>query len=286
MKQSFLKKVRIRFLLEFVIVFVTVWVVFAVGGGLAFGFPDLSNRTILEQYLSFTSVFAVTVGGSLYAVFGLIGGFRSRRTSFASPELDSLAQRMGAEPYLVSNRAKRYFKVRGLPGAASSKNRVFFGAEIYERFTEGKRLAVAAHEFVHIRERDTRYRFRHQALPDDAVLLVAVLVFGIAIETQFMFAALVVLLGSAFSFPALQVVLYWANSKTYREMELRCDREAIKFVDAQDLIDVLKESRALIPPRLRRGLRYKLASWAYPDIDERYEAIRRAAGLNQTSETA
>ena len=190
---------------------------------------------------------------------------------FESSELDSLVSRMSVLEKMSTNPKDRWFIGRG-SAAYSSKTRVIFGRRFYERLTEAQRLAVAAHELVHIREGDAGYAERHVTIPALVCWLGPFLV-SLALWRIFFVAAILGLVGLELClFSSIYSIRGWR-----RAAELRCDVVAASFVDGQDLIAALRILDAFISPAQRRGLSYRLAHWMlpYPSLGEREEAIGR-----------
>jgi len=232
------------------------------------GAGGLTSTAFLLIVAVFIALAGVVAASSLYLRSRIFG-----RVAFASPEFDRLAERMGSLTYLDPDTRKRYYKIDRMKGAASYKRRVYFGARLFESLTEGERLALAAHEFSHLRNRDGRYRYWRITAPIELILLASV---GLA----FYQGSQAVWLALLLSFPlwgyALRAALMLSHAKALKAQELRCDQEAVKYTKAQDLLEGLKKSRAFMTPRELRSWGFKIASRTYPSDEERYQAIIKA----------
>ncbi len=185
---------------------------------------------------------------------------------------------MGALPFLDHNPHQRYFTAKGKFSGISTKSRVFFGTPLFGELTDDERLALVAHEFVHIRERDTRFKFRYQFLPF-CFFLTCFFVVPYFLGSAFTLLRAVALLASP-----LWGYLFWVGSIVlvsgrYRRMELRCDEVAVSFVSGAALITALEKADKMFGPEEKRRLWYRIQARTYPKPEERYRAIRLATGL-------
>src|SRR5208283_4610773 len=96
-----------------------------------------------------------------YLVYGKLI-YRGKRID--SSPFDELAQRMGALPFMHDKRG-RYFLSKARISAVTLGSMVFFGAAYWSHLDDDERLAIAAHEFVHIRSVDSMNKARRVLLP-------------------------------------------------------------------------------------------------------------------------
>src|SRR5271157_5903414 len=102
----------------------------------------------------------------LYAVwFRVMYGARP----FASPELDELAQRMGASSSLSRNAKDRYFHSRRNLSGYNIYGRIILGNEYWSILSMKQRLGVGGHELTHVLRRHGRYQARHILVPSTVV---------------------------------------------------------------------------------------------------------------------
>ena len=200
---------------------------------------------------------------------------RGRLTAFDSPELDALADRMGASRFLWSDVHRRYFKTQKGILASTTGRAVRFGAVLYEMMTPEQRLAVAGHEFVHVRERDPLHNFVYLRLPP-LVVWAAVWIWAF-FQPDPWFEILILLL---YTPVAVFYGPFWLKllaAKHFREVELRCDSVAAQYIDGEALISALQLSDSMFnPPSVKNTRRYRNLSKLYPTLEERAEAIRRS----------
>jgi len=149
-------------------------------------------------------------------------------------------------------------------------NRIIFGLTLYEKLSEVQRVAVAAHELVHVKEGDYSYALKHIALPS-YLLFVGILISSIWAGRLFLLVVLLAL----FVWVACQTSLMQIHASWRREAELRCDVIAASFIDGRDLIEALRIQSSLVTPKQRRSWGYRFASRMYPSQVEREEAILR-----------
>ena len=202
--------------------------------------------------------------------------FRFGAKPLESTEFDSLAGRMYALPRMSNNPADRWFIGAGSIFYSTS-SRVIFGQRLYNLVTDNQRLALAAHELVHIRERDARYASRHVTIPAVTGFLTFFL-----ISYAFWHLLLASLLVSLFGWIFLLLIFLASIGSWRKKIELRCDVIAATFVDGQDLIAGLRIQDSLIPRNRKRGFSYRLATkmTPYPSLGEREEAINHVTTKN------
>ena len=187
---------------------------------------------------------------------------------FGSEELDLLADRMNVSGLLSRNRNDRYFKTKGRTMALSLGSKVVVGSRFYDRLTADQRLALVAHEFVHIREGDNRFRLKNvlgaTVAGAIALLLVSYVGTGSVLLSSF--------IASVGCLVTLSIVTR-VNTERYREMELRCDRIAASYTDGEALITTLRIIESTVSPKIKRSWAYRRAARAYPTLDQRITAI-------------
>lgn len=211
-----------------------------------------------------------------------------RARAFESDDFDSLVERMSVLQMMKASPADRWFKVQSLGGAlaTSSKDRVFFDMRAYDALTGSQRLAVAAHELTHIKQRDSRHQQRHVAIPGYLAwgasfllyleLMLRALPPGPPAEASSIIAVLA-FVASSFTWLACLVVLLLVNGGWRRAAELRCDLGAVAFTSGEDMIGALRVQEGLLSPELKKSVRYRMNNrlYRYPSFREREEAIRR-----------
>lgn len=194
---------------------------------------------------------------------------------FKSPQLDELAERMSVLSRL--NGKQRYFLSKRAYSAFSFPGGIAFGKWYWSNLDDGERLAIAAHEFSHIKSNDGIRRFWRIALPSLVVTLVvmltvaSVLVYSPSMTT---FALVGVALGTALTFACSFVLMSSINAGWRRSMELDCDIEAAKYTNGEDLIHALSLWDSVISDKTRKTLQYRILSSLYPTLSERAQAIR------------
>jgi Zn-dependent protease with chaperone function len=193
-----------------------------------------------------------------------------RAKSFESRELDALAERIGIVAMLSPNPSKRYFLSKWRTAGNTILNRIVFGERYWAMLTAGERLAVCAHEFIHVRERDSRWKLTHTGLPSVA----AALAVAIALYYALGRLALVSVFLAVLAWILALSVTSSLNLGNNRRMELRCDTEAAKFVDPASLVASLQVADSLVSLEVKEGRAYRRLSRSYPTIEERIRAIR------------
>lgn len=202
--------------------------------------------------------------------------FVRRLESFGSAQLDELAGRMGVLDRL--DKRNRYFFAKSRYSAFSFPGGIAFGKAYWSNLADGQRMAIAAHEFSHIKNDDMRKRQARILLPG-LVIVAAFALFWVYYLLPFMvnsiglamlgLISLVVLLSASL----LLVGIFSAPWR--RRTELRCDMEAARYVDGEDLISALELWEGEVSRKGRRKMRYRIQSGFYPPLTERVEVIRR-----------
>jgi len=199
---------------------------------------------------------------------------------FESPELDSLAQRMSVLQKMDPNPKERWYVGRGYVGY-STMNRVFFGSRMLSSLNDSQRIAVAAHELVHIREGDTRHALWRISIPSYMVFLGL-----LVLSTWAGRASAITMVGALVGLIACLAILTQANAGWRRAAELRCDVVASSFIDGRDLIEALRIQNSFISPKLRKSLGFRFGSRLYPSQAEREEAILRVVARGQGTDAS
>ena len=200
-----------------------------------------------------------------------------RATPFESRELDALAKRIGIITMLSSSPHRKYYLSKWRTAGNTILNRIVFGERYWAMLTAEEQLAVCAHEFIHVRERDSRWKLTHTGLPSVmAALAVALLVYCSLGRLTLVSVFLAVL-----AWVIVLSVTSSLNLGNNRRMELRCDTEAAKFVDPASLVASLQIADSLISPKVKEGRAHRRLSRSYPTIEERIRAIH-AVGEGET----
>ncbi len=209
---------------------------------------------------------------------------------FPSDPLDNLAQAMKVTKILKTSKLERYYNVGFLaPGAMAFMDKVFFDSTYLKILLPDELLAVAAHEFTHLKKNHGTKKFFRITSPAAIIgILIGLLVFfNFSLDTAFpiidslgnvvysLFASLF------FGFFALIAGLY-VNAKWLRQQETECDLSSLKFLNGEPMIQALIKLNNLRPKRLRIE---RLMPKVYPTIEQRIKDIREAAEnkKNQTS---
>lgn len=203
--------------------------------------------------------------------------FTRKLEPFDSLQLDDLAQRMGVMSRL--DREQRYFLSRRAYSAFSFPGGIAFGRWYWNSLDDPERLAIAAHEFSHIKSNDGIKRFARIGLPS----LVATLAIMITVSYSLAYSASVatldlvaVALGTALTFTLSFTVVGLVNAPWRRRIELKCDIEAAKNANGEDLIRALSLWEGAVSEKAKKTTRYRILSRYYPTLAERSKAIRAA----------
>lgn len=206
---------------------------------------------------------------------------RSRRKlePFDSPQLDELAGRMGVLRRL--NKKQRYFFSPRAYSAFSFPGGIAFGKWYWDSLGDGQRMAIAAHEFSHIKSNDGIRRFLRIALPSLVVTLAIMITISFVLPYS---ASLAVLegvgigVGTVLVFMSSYTLLSLINAPWRRRTELRCDADAAKYAEGEDLIGALSLWEGMISEKARKTMRYRILSRYYPTLAQRTETIRATIG--------
>jgi Zn-dependent protease with chaperone function len=179
------------------------------------------------------------------------------------------------------NTKQRYFFSRRAYSAFSFPGGVTFGKWYWNNLNDGERMAIAAHEFSHIRSNDVIKRFLRVAMPS----FVATLAIMITISSMLPYNTSMALLegvgvgvATIIVFTLSYSLLSVINAPWRRRTELNCDADAAKYTNGEDLIRALSFWENAVSEKARRTTRYKIQSIYYPSLAERVDTIRAATG--------
>jgi Zn-dependent protease with chaperone function len=177
----------------------------------------------------------------------------------------------------------RYFNVGFLAvGGMAFLDRIFFDSRFLQVLLPDELLAVAAHEFTHLKKRHGTKKFFRLTVP---AAIVGILM-GLLIFFNFSIVTTIPIIGSLgnvisgllaaifFGFFALVAGLY-INAKWLRSQETECDLSSVKFLNGEPMIQALIKLNNLRPRRMPR-----LERWlpkVYPTIEQRINDIHTAA---------
>lgn len=217
---------------------------------------------------------------------GIISALLSRllkARAFPSESLDNLADAMQVTKILRASKVERYFSVGFLSvGGMAFLDRIFFDSRFLQVLLPDELLAVAAHEFTHIKKRHGTKKFFRLTAP---AAIIGVLM-GLLVFLNFASIDSIPLVGSLgkvvssllvavfFGFFALVAGLY-VNAKWLRQLETECDLSSVKFLNGEPMIQALIKLNTLRPrtmPRIER-----LLPKVYPTIEQRINDIHTAA---------
>jgi Zn-dependent protease with chaperone function len=224
---------------------------------------------------------------------GIISSLLSRllkANPFPSDPLDNLAEAMKVTKILKTPKLERYYNVGFLAtGGMAFIDKIFFDSTYLKVLLPDELLAVAAHEFTHLKKRHGTKKFFRLTAP---AAIVGVLI-GLLVFFNFSLITVIPIIGSLgkfvsgllaslfFGFFALISGLY-VNAKWLRQQETECDLSSIKFLNGEPMIQALIKLNNLRPRRLRLE---RLMPKVYPTIEQRINDIHAAAEnkKNQTS---
>jgi Zn-dependent protease with chaperone function len=202
---------------------------------------------------------------------------------FQSDSLDNLAETMQVTKILKVSKLERYFNVGFLAvGGMAFLDRIFFDSRFLQVLLPDELLAVAAHEFNHLKKRHGTKKFFRLTVP---AAIVGILM-GLLIFFNFSIVTTIPIIGSLgnvisgllaaifFGFFALVAGLY-INAKWLRSQETECDLSSVKFLNGEPMIQALIKLNNLRPRRMPR-----LERWlpkVYPTIEQRINDIHTAA---------
>jgi Zn-dependent protease with chaperone function len=217
---------------------------------------------------------------------GIISAFLSRllkASSFASESLDKLADTMQVTKILRAKKSERYFNVGFLAvGGMAFLDRIFFDSRFLQVLLPEELLAVAAHEFTHLKKKHGTKKFFRLTAP--AAIVGALM--GFLVFSNFASIHSIPLIGSLdeivsslfatifFGFFALIGGLY-VNAKWLRSQETECDLSSVEFLNDEPMIQALiklNNLRSRRMPRLERWL-----PKVYPTIEQRINDIHAEA---------
>jgi len=217
---------------------------------------------------------------------GIISQLLSRllkARAFPSESLDNLADAMQVNKILRAEKLERYFNVGFLSvGGMAFLDRIFFDSRFLQVLLTDELLAVAAHEFTHIKKRHGTKKFFRLTAP--AAIIGALM--GLFVFFNFSLIAPIPIVGSLgkvvsgllaaifFGFFALVAGLY-VNAKWLRSLETECDLSSVEFLNGEPMIPALiklNNLRSRTMPRLER-----LLPKVYPTIEQRIKEIQTAA---------
>jgi Zn-dependent protease with chaperone function len=184
-----------------------------------------------------------------------------------SPELDSLAERMGVLPLLSRDPADRYLitKAKSIT-ALSLGNKVVFGRSYYDLLTDAQRLAVSAHEFAHMLEKERgRWSIAWSTLAISSLLTVG----------TFLALHSVLLSESVFCLSFFGTIRILSSREVERGklQELRCDNLATSFVGGEPMIASLRLAVSIRNQSPRRSFLRRLSKSPMSAVEERISAI-------------
>jgi Zn-dependent protease with chaperone function len=181
------------------------------------------------------------------------------------------------------DKLERYFNVGFLAvGGMAFLDRIFFDSRFLQVLLPDELLAVAAHEFTHLKKRHGTKKFFRLTVP---AAIVGILM-GLLIFFNFSIVTTIPIIGSLgnvisgllaaifFGFFALVAGLY-INAKWLRSQETECDLSSVKFLNGEPMIQALIKLNNLRPRRMPR-----LERWlpkVYPTIEQRINDIHTAA---------
>jgi Zn-dependent protease with chaperone function len=217
---------------------------------------------------------------------GIISAFLSRilkASPFQSESLDNLADAMQVTKILRAKKLERYYNVGFLAvGGMPFLDRIFFDNRFLQVLLPDELLAVAAHEFTHLKNKHGTKKFFRLTVP--AAIVGALL--GLFVFFHFSIVTPIPVVGSLdnivfgllaalfFGFFTLVAGLY-INAKWLRQQETECDLSSVKFLNGEPMIQALIKLNNLRPrsmPRLERWL-----PKVYPTIEQRINDIHTAA---------
>ena len=217
---------------------------------------------------------------------GILSALLSRllkASPFPSESLDNLADAMQVTKILRAKKLERYYNVGFLAvGGMAFLDRIFFDSRFLQLLLPDELLAVAAHEFTHLKKKDGTKKFFRLTAP--AAIVGALM--GFLAYSNFASIDSIPFVGSLgevvsslfatifFGFFALVAGLY-VNAKWLRQQETECDLSSVKFLNGEPMIQALIKLNNLRPRRMPQ-----LERWlpkVYPTIEQRINDIHAAA---------
>jgi Zn-dependent protease with chaperone function len=149
---------------------------------------------------------------------------------------------------------------------------IVFGLPTYERLNANQRLAVLAHEFAHLKQRDSIKHLQRHVLPSVCLwafaLVVSYAAFGLSRYTE-----IILFVGLPIALSYLPFFFQLADAKNSREGEIRCDRIAASYVGPEDLLSALSLIDATVATTREGSFMYGLLNRLYPTMQERQRLI-------------
>ncbi len=224
---------------------------------------------------------------------GIISSLLSRllkASPFPSDPLDNLAESMKVAKILKTRKLERYYNVGFLTvGGMAFMDRVFFDSTYLKVLLPDELLAVAAHEFTHLKKRHGTKKFFRLTVP---AAIVGILM-GLLVSFNFSFVTPIPIIGSLgnvvsgllaaifFGFFAIVAGLY-LSAKWLRQQETECDLSSIKYINGEPMIQALIKLNNLRPKRMPLE---RLMPKVYPTIEQRINYIHTAA-INKKNQTS
>ena len=201
---------------------------------------------------------------------------------FPSEPLDNLAEAMKVNKILRANKLERYYNVGFLAvGGMAFLDRVFFDSKYQQILLPDELLAVAAHEFTHLKKRHGTKKFFRLTAPASiiGVLIGLVVFFNFALITSIPIIGSLGnlvsgLLAAIFSGFFTLVAGLYLNAKWLRSLETECDLSSVEFLNGEPMIQALIKLNNLRP---RMMLLERLLPKVYPTIEQRINDIQTAA---------
>jgi len=189
---------------------------------------------------------------------------------------------MQVNKILRANKLERYYNVGFLAvGGMAFLDRVFFDSKYLQILHPDELLAVAAHEFTHLKKRHGTKKFFRLTAPASIIGIL------IGLEVFFNFALITSipiigslgnlvsgLLAAIFSGFFTLVAGLYLNAKWLRSLETECDLSSVEFLNGDPMIQALIKLNNLRP---RMMLLERLLPKVYPTIDQRINDIQTAA---------
>jgi Zn-dependent protease with chaperone function len=216
-------------------------------------------------------------------IFRALISWLLKASPFPSESLDNLAEIMQVTKVLKISKLDRYYKVRFLQvGGMAFLDRVFFDAKYLETLLAEEVLAVGAHEFTHLNQRQGIKKFWRLLVP--ALLIGAII--GALVFFNFAFIdpvsffnnwgkVLSSLFAAVFSSFFALIAGFYVNAKWLRQQETECDLSSVKFLNGEPMISALIKLNNLRPKKMMRLER--LLPRLYPTLEQRINDIRTAA---------
>lgn len=227
-----------------------------------------------------TWIRAILWSGSLF-FFYLASSPKLKSNRFVpieNEDFDLIAYKMEVQNVLPKDKQRRYFRVsRNLSSIATHSNALVFGDRVYSALTPTQRVALAAHEFAHIKRKDLAHKFRRYQLPSVGLWIVF-LVTSYAIFRTLSVVGVCLFVGLPIALTILPMLIELLDAERLREVELRCDEEAASYIDGSELIGALRIADSIMSSAAKRNPFRKLFARLYPTLDERSKTLSSAGG--------